>query len=236
MGGEFPGVSIHATCHSYSSINYALGLQCVVRVHCVGAISLVLNYVIVSEEAVEFNELDQFLRRKEDYKPFEDDPPLLRAQPIGVPGAYSPLQMYPKHAPSRSPSPSPLKLKEKEKNEINSGDTLAEFGLANVSVSEDELRALIEELGLGGDEASDLVKGLAGPATEDTGDAKVSPSKTEAPSSAKVTPSKTDNDTKDDVKLKSDTKDAVKEKAKEELPSAQEPAVVKVSPPDDAAA
>lgn len=70
--------------------------------------------------------------------------------------------MYPNHAPSRSPSPSPLALREKEKNEVNAGEELAEFGLANVSVSEDDIRALVEELGLGGDEADDLVKGLSG--------------------------------------------------------------------------
>ncbi|KAI0348519.1 hypothetical protein BDW22DRAFT_1350751 [Trametopsis cervina] len=114
------------------------------------------------EEAVEFNELDIFLRRKEDYKPFEDEKELLHAEPVGVPGAYSPLQMNPNHAPSRSPSPSPLALREKEKKEIKAGDTLAEFGLQDVSVSLDDLQALVEELGLGGDEASDLVKGLAG--------------------------------------------------------------------------
>ncbi|KIP11420.1 hypothetical protein PHLGIDRAFT_114552 [Phlebiopsis gigantea 11061_1 CR5-6] len=186
------------------------------------------------EEAVEFKELDQFLRRNEDYKPFEDEAPLLRAQPIGVPGAYSPLQMYPKHAPSRSPSPSPLKLKEKEKSEINSGETLAEFGLANVSVSEDELRALVEELGLGGDEASDLVKGLAGPTTEVTDGAKVAPSRAEDTGSAKTVPSKTEGGEIDDVKSKSSAKDAVKENANEESGSEQKPAVVKVLPPDDA--
>ncbi|EKM61144.1 uncharacterized protein PHACADRAFT_190285 [Phanerochaete carnosa HHB-10118-sp] len=59
------------------------------------------------EDAIEFNELDIFLRRNEDYKPFADEPPVQPQQPIGVPGAYSPLQMFPKHAPSRSPSPSP---------------------------------------------------------------------------------------------------------------------------------
>jgi hypothetical protein len=115
-----------------------------------------------SEDAVEFNELEIFLRQNEEYKPFEDDPEPKPQEAIGVPGAYSPLQMFPKHAPSRSPSPSPLKLREKEKSEINAGDTLAEFGLANVSVSIDELKALVSELGLGGDDATDLVKGLAG--------------------------------------------------------------------------
>ncbi|KAI0094786.1 hypothetical protein BDY19DRAFT_901894 [Irpex rosettiformis] len=115
------------------------------------------------EEAVEFNELSTFLRLNEDYKPFIDEAPLLRAEPIGVPGAYSPLQMHPQHAVhSRSPSPSPLALREKEKKEVQVGDALAEFGLGDVSVSMEELKALVEELGLGGKEASELVSGLAG--------------------------------------------------------------------------
>ena len=101
-----------------------------------------------SEEAVEFAELEIFLRRNEDYKPPELDGPALVARPIGVPGAYEPLQMFPKHAPSRSPSPSPLKLREKEKGEIDASDQLGEFGLEGVSVSADDLRALVEELGL----------------------------------------------------------------------------------------
>ena len=87
---------------------------------------------------------------------------MLEAKPVGVPGAYEPLQMFPKHAPSRSPSPSPLKVREKEKGELDVSDSLGEFGLEGVSVSEDDLRKLVEELGLGGDEANDLVKGLAG--------------------------------------------------------------------------
>lgn len=197
-----------------------------------------------SEEAVEFNELDQYLRRNEDYKPFEDDEPLLRAEPIGVPGAYSPLQMYPKHAPSRSPSPSPLKLKEKEKSEINHGDTLAEFGLANVSVSADELRALIEELGLGGDEANDLVKGLSGSSASDAGDTKVAGLKTKQVEE-KVTKAEPKDEGKDggkdeekDESKDEDLKDEGKEKADDKPANTGEkiePVVVKVSPPAEVA-
>ncbi|KZT05986.1 uncharacterized protein LAESUDRAFT_759870 [Laetiporus sulphureus 93-53] len=126
------------------------------------------------EEAVEFEEVDQFLRLKEEWKPFEDDKPTLRSQPIGVPGAYSPAQMHPHHQPAISRSPSPLKSKDKAINSkdkvINSKDTKkidagAELGdsrLQGVNVTEDDLLALVEELGLGGDEANDLVKGLTG--------------------------------------------------------------------------
>ena len=71
--------------------------------------------------------------------------------------------MHPQHAVhSRSPSPSPLALREKEKKEVQAGEALAEFGLGDVSVSMDELKALVEELGLGGEEANELVSGLAG--------------------------------------------------------------------------
>lgn len=122
---------------------------------------MIYNY---SEEAVEFNELSTFLRLTEDYTPFSDDAPLLHATPIGVPGAYSPLQMHPQHAVhSRSPSPSPLAVREREKKETVKADgVLEEFGLGDVSVSVDELAALVSELGLGGEEARELVSGLSG--------------------------------------------------------------------------
>jgi len=165
------------------------------------------------EEAVEFNELNIYPRRNEDYIPFADEPPVLPQQPIGVPGAYSPLQMFPKHAPSRSPSPSPQAVREKEKGEINAGDELAEFGLANVSVSMDELQALVEELGLGGDDAKDLVAGLAGPSE---------PERKIAKAATKV--------------AKGDEKDNHKTKAAEEDEkgeSAEPPVIVKVAPPED---
>ena len=191
---------------------------------------------MASEEAVEFDELDIFLRRNEDYKPFEDDPPLLRAEPIGVPGAYSPLQMYPKHASSRSPSPSPLKLREKEKSEINAGDTLAEFGLANVSVSEDELRALVEELGLGGDEASDLVKGLSSTVVDDTKDAKVAALETgQTKEVPKAKPEEKSKESKETSKVENKGKEVDSESAGNEpvaVSDEPEPAVAKVSPPE----
>ena len=125
-----------------------------------------------SEEAVEFNELDIFLRRNEEWQEIDGDKPMLEAKPVGVPGAYEPLQMFPKHAPSRSPSPSPLKVREREQGELDVSDSLGEFGLEGVSVSEDDLRKLVEELGLGGDEANDLVKGLAGDIAADAKPAK----------------------------------------------------------------
>ncbi|CAL1695535.1 unnamed protein product [Somion occarium] len=114
------------------------------------------------EEAVECGELEVFLRRNESYDEDEDAKPTPPAKPVGVPGAYSPSQMHPKYHPSPSPSPSPLKGKSKEdkSNLINAGEHLSEFGLHDVEVSIDDLTALVEELGLGSDDAKDLVKGL----------------------------------------------------------------------------
>lgn len=176
-----------------------------------------LTRTSASEEAVEFNELDIFLRRREEWKPFEDEKTLLRAEPIGVPGAYSPLQMYPKHAPSRSPSPSPLAVKEKEKKEVVAGVELAEFGLQDVSVSMDELKALVEELGLGGEEANDLVKGLAGDS-----------SSTSKPASGKQT------DTKPVAKLATLKKvDTESSATRDEWPDRS---IVKVSSPEETSA
>ncbi|KAI0375414.1 hypothetical protein BV20DRAFT_1117791 [Pilatotrama ljubarskyi] len=110
------------------------------------------------EEAVEFGELDTFLRLKEEWDPLEDDKPLLRAVPVGIPGAYSPAQMNPGHV---SPAPSPIKTKPRE-GELDAGEKLGDSGLHGVNVTEDDLLALVEELGLSEQDANDLVKGLGG--------------------------------------------------------------------------
>jgi hypothetical protein len=52
----------------------------------------------------------------------------------------------------------------KRDDEFDVGDELSGFGLQGVQVSQDDLAALVEELGLGGDEAKDLVEGLSGSA------------------------------------------------------------------------
>ncbi|KAI0330598.1 hypothetical protein GY45DRAFT_1434583 [Cubamyces sp. BRFM 1775] len=110
------------------------------------------------EEAVEFGELDTFLRLNEEWQPLEDEKPMLRAVPVGIPGAYSPAQMNPDHI---SPAPSPIKTKSRE-GEIDAGDRLGDSGLHGVNVTEDDLLALVEELGLGEADAEELVKGLGG--------------------------------------------------------------------------
>lgn len=108
---------------------------------------------------MECGELDIFLRRNETYKESEFEKPAPEVKPVGVPGAYSPSQMHPKYKPSLSPSPSPLK--NKTKGRVSStGQNLSEYGIHDLDVTDDDLAALVQELGLGGDDAKDLVKGL----------------------------------------------------------------------------
>ena len=164
IGGECPGVSPR----SCNLVPLSLTIAHRTSQHCTRhhyARCSPTADAVPSEEAVEFNELDQFLRLNEDYNPFEDEKELLPSQPIGVPGAYSPAQMHPHHQPSPSPQPTPTKAKpvnKRREGEVDAGEELGDARLAGVNVTEDDLLALVEELGLGGDEASDLVKGLTG--------------------------------------------------------------------------
>ncbi|KAI0361173.1 hypothetical protein OH77DRAFT_1508272 [Trametes cingulata] len=127
------------------------------------------------EEAVEFGELDTFLRLKEEWEPLEDDKPLLRAVPVGIPGAYSPAQMNPGHV---SPAPSPIKTKPRP-GELDAGEKLGDAGLHGVNVTEDDLLALVEELGLSEKDAEDLVKGLGGDESGSKAQSKPAETKTE---------------------------------------------------------
>lgn len=88
--------------------------------------------------------------------------------PIGVPGAMLPLQMTPEHLRTKilAQQSSPLKGKaaipvNKRTDAFDVSTELSGFGLQGVQVTEDELRDLVAELGLDGDEAGDLVKGLS---------------------------------------------------------------------------
>jgi SH3 domain-binding glutamic acid-rich protein len=139
---------------------------------------------ILSEEAVEYGELETFLRLKDTWdETIEETRPTLPTKPIGVPGASSPSQMAkPAHralfnaspgggpsSPLRgaSASPSPAETKKSLRNrrdaEFDVSDELTGYGLQGVKVTDDDLLALVEELGLGGEEAGDLVKGLSDP-------------------------------------------------------------------------
>ena len=122
----------------------------------------------LSEDAVECDELDIFLRLKESYN-VDEDLPTPTAQPVGVPGAASPSQMTPDHLKSKMfvQTSSPLKGKgssipvNKRKNEFDVSTELDGYGLQGVKVTEDELRDLVAELGLDGDDAGELVRGLS---------------------------------------------------------------------------
>lgn len=119
-----------------------------------------------SSEAVEYDELDAFLRLKETWEADPDEAPTLAAKPVGVPGAASPLQMT-NHKPSPvSPAPSPLKDKTKKGKELDAGSVLGDSGLQGVNITDSELEALVAELGLEGDEAGELVKSLSAPKEE----------------------------------------------------------------------
>lgn len=140
---------------------------------------------------MEYDELSIFLRLNDKWDPAIDEVrPALTAKPIGVPGA-SPsstplkLRVASTGAPS-TPTASPLKSKgiapetsaaasalgsakasqptpvNKREGEKDMGDELSGFGLQGVKATDDELLALVEELGLGKDEADELVKGLSG--------------------------------------------------------------------------
>ncbi|KAF8273902.1 hypothetical protein EI94DRAFT_1715173 [Lactarius quietus] len=129
------------------------------------------------EEAVEHGELETFLRLKETWKESIDHP-TLPTQPIGVPGAFSPSQMAkPAHKALFDASPasktSPLSgsggagpaapkesLRERNESEFDASNELTGYGLQGVRVTDDDLVALVEELGLGGKEAGALVKGM----------------------------------------------------------------------------
>lgn len=128
-----------------------------------------------SEEAVEYDELDKFLRLNETWNAdIDEERPAPPAKPIGVPGAVSPLQMTPDHLKTKilAQKSSPLRGKgsavpvNKREGEFDFSTELPGYGLQGVQVTEDELRGLIEELGLGGDDAGDLLKGLSSSSPE----------------------------------------------------------------------
>jgi hypothetical protein len=145
---------------------------------------ILFTLILCSEEAVEFNELDRFLRLSESWKDNEDSlltgPKLPPAQPIGVPGAMLPLQMTPEHLKKKilaqppksllssgggggsSSSSRPTPVNKRQGVEVDLGDELSGFGLQGVKVMEDELLDMVKDLGLDDAAAGDLVKGLSG--------------------------------------------------------------------------
>jgi hypothetical protein len=92
-----------------------------------------------------------------------DSKPPPPVQAVGVPGVVMPYAMTNQKASfSTSPQPSPSK-----KGEIDIGKELGGFGLEGVKVTEDEMAELVRSLGLGGDDADDLLKGLGFGDTKD---------------------------------------------------------------------
>ena len=117
-----------------------------------------------SEEAVECDNLNTFLRRNEEWDEELFGPSKkLEARPVGVPGAYSPLQMNPSHKPTISPHPTPTKPKGGSRGkEVDVGEQLGGYGLEGVTVNEQDLMDLVTEL-IGKEGAGDLVKGFKVP-------------------------------------------------------------------------
>lgn len=174
------------------------------------------------EEAVEYNELDIFLKLKEPWDPaIDEERPPPEAKPVGVPGANLPMEMTPKHIREHiiAEQSSPLRVKSKtkpipvnkidEKDQIDLGVELAGYGLQGVKVTEDELMDLMGQLGLGGEEADDLAKGLVG-----TGSSKKA-SEGPPPSEKKVEEVKSEPE---DVKGKAKAVEPVPEEPKESVP------------------
>ena len=111
---------------------------------------------------MEHEELDIFLRLNEVWEEYDLDGPTLDVKPVGVPGVASPQQITnQKPSYSTSPAPSPLKSRKSEA-EKDAGALLQDTSLDGVDVTEDDLEKLVMELGLEGDEAGELVKGLGG--------------------------------------------------------------------------
>ncbi|KZT30700.1 hypothetical protein NEOLEDRAFT_28886 [Neolentinus lepideus HHB14362 ss-1] len=140
-----------------------------------------------SEDAIEHDELALFLRLNESWdEEIDEDRPAPTVKPIGVPGALTPLSSLPlgHRSPSPSPAPSPLKSKDRKpvnkEKQIDVGEELAGFGLQGVKVTEDDLRELMEELGLEGEDAEDLVKGLSGSSDDMSGKSDAKESKGES--------------------------------------------------------
>lgn len=195
---------------------------------------------------MEHDELDIFLRLKEEWNPsIDEDRPPPEVKPVGIPGASSPLQMTPDHLKSKmfpkSPAPSPLKGKSipvnKRVGELDMGDELGGYGLQGVKVTEDELRDLIAELGLDGDEAGDLASGLKDITTppvkglntikkkpKDIANAEATPTKEEIVEKVESDPLPETVEPKADDKTEDKKTDV--EEAKETQPNETEPPVV----------
>ncbi|ELU41852.1 hypothetical protein AG1IA_04123 [Rhizoctonia solani AG-1 IA] len=126
-----------------------------------GELAGVSNVPVGTPKAVEFGELDRFFRLNESWGE-EDEafaPTSVPQKPIAVPGVATPSQIT-GQSPSFAPSASkPLKKSTPRTKSIDVGSQLG-FGLEGVKLTEEEMLELVESLGLDGDDAGELVKGL----------------------------------------------------------------------------
>ncbi|KAG2044999.1 SH3-binding, glutamic acid-rich protein-domain-containing protein [Suillus americanus] len=118
------------------------------------------------EEAVETEGLATFLRLNESWDiAIDEDRPAPEVKPVGVPGAVPIAQMTPEHHKPRffpRDPDTPLKPVNKREEDFDVSTELEGYGLQGVRVTDDDLRLLVEELGLEGDDAEDMVKSLGG--------------------------------------------------------------------------
>ncbi|KAF8328230.1 uncharacterized protein EI90DRAFT_3017858 [Cantharellus anzutake] len=125
------------------------------------------------EEAVEYNELNLFLRLDEDWDEAIDGK-TLEAQPaIGVPGVVTPEKIT-GQKPSFAPAGS-VPIPAVREGEVDLGEVLEGYGLQGVKITPDEITDLVQMLGLNDEESKDLIGGLdfsvpkpATPSTTDT--------------------------------------------------------------------
>ncbi|KAG0693320.1 SH3-binding, glutamic acid-rich protein-domain-containing protein [Suillus ampliporus] len=118
------------------------------------------------EEAVETEGLANFLRLNETWNTaVDEDRPVPEVKPVGVPGAVPIAQMTPEHHKPRffpRDPDTPLKPVNKRNGDFDVSTELEGYGLQGVRVTDEDLRLLVEELGLEGDDAEDMVKSLGG--------------------------------------------------------------------------
>lgn len=222
-----------------------------------------LALLLSSEEAVEYGELTQFLRLNDKWDPtIDEDRPQLQEVPIGVPGANSPSQMAKlEHKASfntsPSPSPAPLKgksgphlspesaandpgmqrvvaeIRKRNEEEFDVSEELSGYGLQGVKVTHDDLMKLVEDLGLEGDDAGDLVKGLSDMTGDRAPKAETKPLAKKA--TAKLEPksgagSKVEPLAKKEVKKEETKKEEVKKEVNSDKVKVEKPPVAKTKP------
>lgn len=122
----------------------------------------------------------------------DEDRPAPVAKPVGVPGAVPVSQMTPEHhKPKFFPQDPDTPLKPVNKrNDFDISTELQGFGLQGVRVTDEDLRELVKDLGLEGDEAADMVRSLGGQASTSNTSKPAIEDKPEAEATKEIEPSK----------------------------------------------